>query len=78
MTSRQPRVTAAQVIRVLENLGFELARQSGSHKIYKNSQGKRVTVAFHSGKILHPKILKSILSDAELTVEKFNQLLKDL
>lgn len=78
MTSRQPRVTAAQVIRVLENLGFELARQSGSHKIFKDVKGKRVTVAFHSGKILHPKILKSILSDAELMVEEFNQLLKDL
>lgn len=78
MTSRQPRVTAIQVIRILESLGFELARQSGNHKIYKNPEGKRVTVAFHSGKILHPKILKSILSDAELSVEEFNQLLKDL
>ncbi len=78
MTSRQPRVTAAQVVRVLENLGFELARQSGSHKIFKDAKGKRVTVAFHSGKILHPKVFKSILSDAELTVEEFNQQLKDL
>jgi predicted RNA binding protein YcfA (HicA-like mRNA interferase family) len=40
LTSRQPRVTAAQVIRILENLGFELARQSGSYKI--DSIGNRV------------------------------------
>jgi len=38
---------------------------------------KRVTVPFHADKILHPKVLKSILADAELTVEEFAQLLKD-
>jgi predicted RNA binding protein YcfA (HicA-like mRNA interferase family) len=54
-----------------------LSRQSGSHKIYKNTEGKRVTVPFHAGKILHPKVLKNILSDAELTLDEFVQLLKD-
>ncbi len=77
MSSQLPRVTAAQAIRVLEKLGFELARQSGSHKIYKNAAGKRATVPFHAGKILHPKVLKSILADAGLTTEDFIQLLKD-
>lgn len=61
-----PKVTAAQIISVLEKSGFALVRQSGSHKIYKNASGRRVTVPFHSGKILHPKILKSILRDANL------------
>jgi hypothetical protein len=35
-------------------------------------------VPFHGGKILHPKVLKSILADADLTVEEFARLLKDL
>ncbi|MCR4408197.1 MAG: type II toxin-antitoxin system HicA family toxin [Anaerolineae bacterium] len=78
MSPRLPRVTASQAIRVLEPLGFRLVRQSGSHKIYKNATGKRVTVPFHGGKILHPKVLKSILADADLTVEEFARLLKDL
>jgi predicted RNA binding protein YcfA (HicA-like mRNA interferase family) len=77
MNPRLPRVTAAQVIRILEKLGFGLVRQSGSHKIYKNAIGKRATVPFHAGKILHPKVLKSILTDAGLTVEKFAWLLKE-
>jgi predicted RNA binding protein YcfA (HicA-like mRNA interferase family) len=44
--------------------------QSGSHIIYKNSDGKRVTVPFHAGKILHPKVLESILPDADLKPEE--------
>lgn len=75
MSPRLRRVTAADVIRVLEKQGFALARQSGSHKIYKNEADQRVTVPFHAGKILHPKVLKSILDDAGLTVDEFTQLL---
>jgi predicted RNA binding protein YcfA (HicA-like mRNA interferase family) len=74
---RLPRITAAQAIRVLEKLEFRLVRQRGSHKVYKNATGQRVTVPFHTAKILHPKVLKSILADAEVTMEEFTRLLKD-
>jgi predicted RNA binding protein YcfA (HicA-like mRNA interferase family) len=43
--------------------------------IYRNASGKRVTVPFHASKILHPKVLKSILRDADLSVEKLLELL---
>jgi len=43
--------------------------------IYKNAAGKRVTVPFHASKILHPKLLKSILRDADLSAEKLLELL---
>lgn len=76
MSEKLPRVTATDVIKVLEKAGFTFSRQSGSHKIYKNKAGKRATVPYHSGKILHPKTFSSILRDADLTVEKFNELLK--
>jgi predicted RNA binding protein YcfA (HicA-like mRNA interferase family) len=76
MTERLPRVTANEVIRVLQNIGFFRARQSGSHKIFKNDQGARVTIPYHSGKTLHPKLLQSILKDADIMVEKFKALLK--
>jgi predicted RNA binding protein YcfA (HicA-like mRNA interferase family) len=76
MSEKLPRVSAADAIRALERAGFSSSRQSGSHKIYKNKEGKRTTVPYHSGKILHPKTLASILKDADLTVEKFKELLK--
>ncbi len=75
MSQRLPRVTANDVIKALEKLGFGLSRQSGSHRIYKNLQGRRVTVPYHKGKALHPKVLKSVLKDAELSVDEFLKLL---
>ena len=76
MSDKLPRITAADVIKALEKAGFSFSRQSGSHKIYKNQAGRRTTVPFHSGKILHPKTLASILRDADLTVEKLKELLQ--
>ena len=51
-----PRITPDEIIRVLEKKGFRLSRQSGSHRIYKNEEGKRVTVPYHKGRILHEYI----------------------
>ena len=75
MSQRLPRVTADEVIRVVEKVGFTLARQSGSHRIYRSSAGKRITVPYHKRKILHPKVLASILRDANLSREEFKNLL---
>jgi predicted RNA binding protein YcfA (HicA-like mRNA interferase family) len=76
MSEKLPRVTANEMIKIVEKLGFRFSRQSGSHKIYKNNEGKRVTIAYHSGKILHPKVVKSILVDAGLSVDEFKKMMK--
>jgi len=55
-----PRVTTVEVINAIKRARFFLARQSGSHKIFKNEAGKRVTVPYHKGKIIHLKVLHSI------------------
>jgi len=57
--TKLPRLTARQIISVLQKAGFSVARQSGSHMIYNNAAGKRVTVPLHATKILHPKVLRS-------------------
>lgn len=72
MGGKLPRITAQKIIKVLERSGFSLVRQSGSHKIYKSSNGKRVTVPFHGEKILHPKVLKSILKDSGIGIDQLN------
>ncbi|HPC44933.1 MAG TPA: type II toxin-antitoxin system HicA family toxin [Candidatus Latescibacteria bacterium] len=57
MSDRLPRITAKDIIRVLGRHGFSLTRSSGSHQIFKNQAGARVTVPVHTEKALHPKVL---------------------
>ena len=77
MSPRLPRISAAEAVKALEKAGFQLARQSGSHRIYRNKAGLRVTLPYHGSKILHPKVLKSILEDAKLTIEEFDDLRRE-
>jgi predicted RNA binding protein YcfA (HicA-like mRNA interferase family) len=58
-----PRLTAAEAERKLFAGGFVLMRSKGSHRIYFRA-GERVVVPFHRGKILHPKIVREVLSAA--------------
>jgi predicted RNA binding protein YcfA (HicA-like mRNA interferase family) len=76
LTPRKPRLTAREIIRVIERKGFTLARQSGSHRIFKNAEGRRVTVPVHGSMVLHPKVLASILRDAEIDWDELSELLK--
>ena len=77
MSQKLPRVTPDEIMRILEKIGFVLTRQSGSHKIFRNAAGKRVTVPYHKGRVLHPKVLTSIMKDAELTREDLQKLLRE-
>jgi len=73
MSERLPRLTAGEIIRVLEQRGFVLSRSSGSHHIYRNAAGKRATVPVHAGKTLHPKVLQSILRDVDVPPDELKQ-----
>ncbi|HXS95412.1 MAG TPA: type II toxin-antitoxin system HicA family toxin [Candidatus Limnocylindrales bacterium] len=55
-----PRWTAAEAERALATAGFVLLRSKGSHRIYGKG-AFRVTVPFHAGASLHPKIIKQAL-----------------
>ena len=73
MSERPPRLAARDIIRVLERRGFALSRSRGSHQIYRNAAGRRVTVPVHAGKTLHPKVLMSILRDMEMTADELKK-----
>jgi predicted RNA binding protein YcfA (HicA-like mRNA interferase family) len=70
MSQKFPRVDPDDVIKVLRNLGFVLVRQSGSHMIYKKGE-QRITIPYHSGQTLHPKVLKSIIKDSGIPEPEF-------
>jgi predicted RNA binding protein YcfA (HicA-like mRNA interferase family) len=60
-------VTVRQVIRLLVDDGWYLARVRGSHRQYKHPRkAGLVTIAGHPRDELAPKTLKSILKQARL------------
>jgi len=59
MGEKLPRLTSKEAEKLLLDAGFVIDRQKGSHRIYvKNSC--RMVIPHHSGKILHPKIVKEL------------------
>jgi predicted RNA binding protein YcfA (HicA-like mRNA interferase family) len=71
-----PRITAAELIRVLRRDGWEQVRQSGSHVILKHpTKSGNVIVSRHAGMIIKLKTLQTILVQAGLTAEDLRALL---
>ena len=68
-----PVLKPKEVAAILENLGFQMIRQKGSHKQYRHSDGRGTTVPFHSGRDISPILLKQIIKDIGLTSDEFLQ-----
>ena len=76
MSPRLPRVTAAELLRALHKDGWFVARQSGSHVIFRHAtKPGRVVVARHPSVVVKPKTLQDALDDAGLTAEELRELL---
>ena len=74
--SRLPVLSAREVIRILDQVGFEVVRQRGSHVRLKHEDGRVVTVPVHSGQDISRGLLRKILRDAELSPKDLEDLLK--
>lgn len=75
MTPKVPAVTAKQVVRVAERLGFAFRRQRGSHAIYVRGRDQaRVVIPMHAGD-LKRKTLRGIIQDLGISVEQFQAML---
>jgi len=59
-----PQLTPSEAESMLLRAGFEWIRSKGSHRIYMKGN-RRVVVPFHTGKVLHPKIVKQVLKAIE-------------
>jgi predicted RNA binding protein YcfA (HicA-like mRNA interferase family) len=76
VNQRLPALTARDVIRALERVGFVVARQSGSHcrLVHATDPARKITVPVHSGD-LKRGTLRAIIAQAGFTVEQFIALL---
>ena len=66
-----PVLKPREIIKILENIGFEEVRQRGSHKQFSHSDGRFTTVPFHQGRDISPALMRKIAEDINLTVEEF-------
>lgn len=71
-----PRIGSRKLIAALLKAGFYVHHQTGSHVNLRHHTKSHlhVVVPFHS-KDLAPKTLKSIIAQAEITIEKLQELL---
>jgi predicted RNA binding protein YcfA (HicA-like mRNA interferase family) len=77
MSDRLPAVRAAAAIRALERAGFVISRTSGSHcrLVHSTAPARKVTIPLHGATDLKRGTLRSIISQAGLTVAEFIALL---
>ncbi len=76
MSPKTPRINGSKLIRVLEKLGFVVKRQKGSHvQLFRENDGKRITVPLHGSKEIPIGTLKAILKDADIDPGELIQLL---
>ena len=73
--TKLPRIKAKDLIRALRRAGFQLVRIRGSHHFLQHSNGRVTSVPVHSGEIIGPGLLATILRDIEMTSEEFSDLL---
>lgn len=73
MAPRLPVLKPREVLRALQRAGFEVHHQSGSHVQLRLPEKPhlRVTIPRHDRFDLPIPVLKSILRQAEVTVEEF-------
>ncbi len=70
MASSLPVLSGREVVRVFESLGWQVARQSGSH-IVMVKEGETATLSVPDHREVAKGTLRSLIRAAELTVAEF-------
>ncbi|MBL7119130.1 MAG: type II toxin-antitoxin system HicA family toxin [Dehalococcoidia bacterium] len=77
MKPKLPTISGAEAIKAFQKIGYEIVRRRGSHVRMRdraNPSHKPLSIPDH--KELKPGLLRRLLRDADLDVERFLDLLK--
>ena len=67
-----PVLTGLELAKIIEQLGFFLVHQSGSHRVYKHPDGRMTVVPVHHGEEIGPGLMNKIVKrDLRMTREAF-------
>ena len=73
--AKLPQLTAKELVKILEKLGFSTLRQSGSHIFLRHKDGRTTIVPNHPGDKLDRGLLNKILrKDIGISREEFERL----
>jgi predicted RNA binding protein YcfA (HicA-like mRNA interferase family) len=70
-----PRISARKMLQVLLRAGFYVHHQRGSHVNLRHAVKAHLRLVVPYGGDLAPKTIKSIIAQAEMTLEEFVELL---
>lgn len=74
-----PRPTKVRkVLKVLDKLGFKLARVHGSHLIFKHTDGRMTVVPRHGNEELGRGLLRKIAEDMRVSPDEFATMLDEI
>jgi predicted RNA binding protein YcfA (HicA-like mRNA interferase family) len=75
--AKLPNITGQQLISAMQKIGFEIARQKGSHVRLKHEDSRVISIPVHAQKTIGKGLLLKILRDAELTKEELEDILRN-
>jgi len=65
-----PSISGKDLIKIIENLGFQLIRINGSHHRFKHQDGRTTTIPVHGNKDLPKGLIRKIIKeDLEMLIE---------
>jgi predicted RNA binding protein YcfA (HicA-like mRNA interferase family) len=71
-----PVLKSNQLVKILNKIGFFEFHCVGSHKQFKHKDGRRTTIAVHSGKDVPTGTLRAIINEINISVEEFIKIAK--
>ena len=70
--SKLPQMSAKEVAKLLQKLGFEFKRQKGSHMFFGHKDGRTTTIPNHPAEKIDRGLLNKIIKhDLRITREEF-------
>ena len=69
-----PLISGRKIIKIFQEIGYQIARQKGSHIRLHHKERNSITIPDY--KTISRGLLRKILRDAQLTRKRFFQLLK--
>jgi predicted RNA binding protein YcfA (HicA-like mRNA interferase family) len=74
--AKLPVISGRQAVKAFEEDGWRVVRRAKSRHIIMKKEGRVTTLSIPEHKVLDRGLLRSLIRDAYISIERFNELLK--